>query len=105
MPNGTKHLHVVSPLVDIYEAAGELVVCVDLPGVPKDQVRVEFEDSCLRITSEKPASHRSGGMCCLLEREYGHCAREFELPDKVSPEQATAELVDGVLMIRIPMIS
>ncbi|MEW6719225.1 MAG: Hsp20/alpha crystallin family protein [Thermodesulfobacteriota bacterium] len=91
-----------SPSVDIYETDQEIVLKVELPGVPKEQVHVEVDDGTLHLKGERKIEkevkeenyHR-------VERVYGPFHRSFSLPDTVDPEKVRAELKDGVLELRL----
>jgi HSP20 family protein len=91
-----------SPEVDIFETDKEIVLNVDLPGVTRDQVRVEVDNGILHLRGERKfekevkeeSYHR-------VERSYGTFHRSFSLPDTVDPDKVAAELKDGVLSMRL----
>jgi HSP20 family protein len=92
-----------SPPVEMSERDGQLVVCVDLPGLTKDDVRVEVTDEALLIEGERRSEHeeRQGGVF-RSERSYGTFRRQIPLPEGVNAEQATATFKDGVLTVTMP---
>jgi HSP20 family protein len=92
-----------SPPVEVSERDGQLTVCVDLPGLTKDDVHVELTDDALLITGERRSEHeeRQGGMF-RSERHYGTFRRQIPLPEGVNAEQATATFKDGVLQVTMP---
>jgi HSP20 family protein len=92
-----------SPPVEVSERDGQLTVCVDLPGLTKDDVHVELTDDALLITGERRSEHeeRQGGMF-RSERHYGSFRRQIPLPEGVNTEQATATFKDGVLQVTMP---
>ncbi|MCK4379025.1 MAG: Hsp20/alpha crystallin family protein [Deltaproteobacteria bacterium] len=104
MPADNKHLHHVVPLVDIYKTGEGVIVYIDLPGVKKDQIKLNIEDNRLQLVCEKPDErpNLSKGFFHLMEREYGFFRRELVLPSGLQPEKAEAKMDDGVLMVRIP---
>jgi len=91
-----------APAVDIFETDGEIVVKAEVPGIARDQVRVEVDDGVLTLRGERKFEkevkeenyHR-------VERTYGAFHRSFTLPDSVDPERVRAELKDGVLEVRL----
>jgi HSP20 family protein len=104
MSTGRKHLHHLVPLVDIYQTSGGIIVCIDLPGVEKGQIKLNIEGDRLLLTCEK-ANKRprlTRGFFQLLEREYGFFRRELLLPSGLWPEKAEAKMDNGVLVIQIP---
>lgn len=94
---------ILSPPVEVLERDGNLIVCVDLPGMTKDDVRVEVTEDTLTIEGERRSEHeveQEGLLRC--ERTYGRFRRQFPLPEGVNADQATANFKDGVLEISIP---
>jgi HSP20 family protein len=92
-----------APPVEVSEREGQFMVCVDLPGLSKDDVHVEVTDNALLITGERRAEHeeRQGGTL-RSERSYGTFRRQIPLPEGVNAEQATATFQDGVLKVTMP---
>jgi HSP20 family protein len=92
-----------SPQVEMFERDGQLVVRADLPGVNKDDVRVELTDDALIIEGEreqKQEENRAGFY--RSERIYGHFFREIPLPEGVDTENARVTFNNGVLEISMP---
>jgi HSP20 family protein len=89
--------------VEVFEREGTVIVRADLPGLSKDDVRVEITEDALLIEGERRAEHaeRQGGMY-HSERRYGMFRRQIPLPEEVNTDQATATFKDGVLEISIP---
>jgi HSP20 family protein len=92
-----------APAVEVFEHEGTFIVRADLPGLSKDDVRVEMTDDALLIEGERRAEHaeRHGGMY-HSERRYGMFRRQIPLPEEVNTDQATATFKDGVLEISMP---
>jgi len=92
-----------APPVEVFERDGTMVVRADLPGLTKDDVRVEVTDTALVIEGERRSEHeeRQGGTV-HSERHYGMFRRQIPLPEGVRAEQATASFKDGVLEVTMP---
>jgi HSP20 family protein len=91
---------IFSPQVDVFERDGQLVVRVDLPGVSKDNVRVEMTDDALIIEGERRYEHEENqGGVYRVERSYGTFRRQIPLPEGVNAQTATATFRNGVLEI------
>ena len=89
-----------TPLVDIYETEDGLTVLADLPGVDKDGLRVNVENSILTIEGKvKPGDDRN---YLLREFEPVNFFRQFELPEMIHQEKIGAELKNGVLSLNLP---
>lgn len=91
------------PAVEVAERNGQLVVRADVPGLSKDQIKVEVEDGQLIISGERKQEHEEKGEGFLRsERTYGSFYRAIPLPEGVDPEQAKATFTNGVLEITMP---
>jgi HSP20 family protein len=89
-----------SPQVEVFEREGQLVVRADLPGLSKDDVKVEVTDDAIMITGERRQEHeekREGYY--HSERSYGTFRRSIPLPEGVNADNANATFRNGVLEI------
>src|SRR5882672_36145 len=92
-----------APEVEIFERDGELVVRADLPGLKKEDVKVELTDEGLTIEGERRSEHEENGEGYYRsERNYGNFYRRLPLPEGVDPDDATAKFHDGVLEVTMP---
>jgi HSP20 family protein len=92
-----------TPTVDVVEEADAYIFHADLPGVPKDQVEITFEDNILTVAGERQHKAESdNGQYRRIERRYGRFTRSFALPSQVDPGKVDATFQDGVLQIRVP---
>ena len=73
------------PLVDVMDNGKEVVVVTELPGVEKDEIKLESTDRTLKISVES------------VKRRY---LKELELPHMVDPKSAKATYKNGVLEVR-----
>ena len=89
-----------SPQIEMVERNGKLVVSADLPGLKKDDVKVELNDNVLTIEGERKDERRDekGGWS---ERRYGHFIRSIALPEGINAENANATFNNGVLEITL----
>lgn len=92
-----------APHVDVYEAAGQAVVLVELAGVPKDQIQIEVEGEQLTLRGERRPPHRgTERVFFALEVPYGAFERKIRLPFPVDAARAEASYSDGFLEIVLP---
>jgi HSP20 family protein len=92
-----------APRMDVYEKNGQLTVKVELPGVNKEDVKVEIDQGDLVIDGErKTESEVKEGDYYRMERAYGSFHRRLPIPFDVKTEQIRAAYKDGVLEIQIP---
>ena len=95
-------LETFSPQIDIFERNNKLVLRADLPGMTKDDVKVEITDNAVIIDGERKYEHEENeqGMY-RSERSWGHFHREIPLPEGVKSENATANFKNGVLEVMV----
>lgn len=92
-----------APPVEVSQRENEMVVCAELPGLRKEDVRVEVTDEGLIIEGErKREQEHKEGHYYRSERSYGRFYRLIPLPEDASLEQARANFHDGVLEVTIP---
>jgi HSP20 family protein len=76
---------------------------MQLPGVKKEDVRVELEDDALVIRGETHVNEQVKDEGYIrMERSYGSFYRRLPLPFQAKVEEVQASLNNGVLEIRIP---
>jgi HSP20 family protein len=93
-----------SPRVDVLRREGQIVFRADLPGMSKDDIKVEVKDNALTLQGERKHAKKE-------EREgyfYSECShgcfyRALPLPEGADASKATAEFHNGVLEVAIPM--
>ena len=91
-----------SPPVAVWESAKEIVVRLDLPGVPRDQVEISFEQGALQVRGHRPPPTEPGLRFQQGEVQVGAFRRTLVLPHAGRTGDPTARLRDGILEVRIP---
>lgn len=93
------------PPVDIEENDQQFMICLDLPGVSKNDVCIETNDHQLIIRGERKAERvEEKGVRHAVERVHGIFQRNFTLPATVNVDQIQANYENGVLQIVIPKV-
>ena len=95
-----------APPVDLCETEKLILIRVELPGITAEQIKIGITNSKLRIWGEKkrrPTRRRIISYLCS-ERSFGKFGRIVPLRWTFSIRDATAELTNGVLIIRLPKI-
>jgi HSP20 family protein len=90
-----------TPLADLEEEDDSYVLEVELPGVKKNDITVEFDEGRLVITGERKERKRTGWLR-RQDRSWGLFRYEVTLPEPVDEERLGATLGDGVLTVRVP---
>ena len=88
-----------APAMSVAENEAEVVICLDLPGVPRERVEVEQRGELLTVSGERPQPRDEDGRLRLNERPLGAFRRALWVPAR--PAELSARLRDGVLEIRI----
>ena len=93
-----------APPVDLCETEDSIHVRVEVPGLTADDIQVGLTNTQLRIWGEKKRSLPSRRIISHLcsERSYGRFSRIVPLRWTFSVRDATAELANGMLLIRLP---
>jgi len=90
------------PQIEMFERGNDIVVHADLPGLTKDDVKVEIDDDGITIEGERKNHNEAKGEGYYRsERSYGRFYRRLPLPDGISPEGADATFSNGVLEVTL----
>ena len=90
--------------VDVRETADAYVVQAELPGVKKDEIRIEVEGDEVVLAAETRREELAGdaGQWLHVERRFGKLERRFSLPQELDGTRADARFADGVLTLTLP---
>ena len=92
-----------APQIDVSHRNNELVICADLPGMNKDDVKVDVTEDRVTIQGERKREHEETKEGVYRsERSYGSFYREIPLPPGTMADQAKASFKNGVLEVRMP---
>ena len=93
-----------SPQVDVFKRDNRFVTRVDLPGMKKEDVKVEVTNGYLTISGErKRETEEKKDSFYRCEREYGAFYRAVPLPEGLKLDDIKAIFMDGVLEVSVPM--
>ena len=92
-----------TPPVDLIDLPGEIVVLVDLPGVSKDDVKLEGSSDMVEITAER-SSQFDNDEHLIRERASREYYRSIKLPTNIDDAAARASFFNGVLEVHLPKI-
>ena len=91
------------PMVDIKEIKDDFVVTAEVPGVSKEDIKINFTDDTLTIQGEKKEEDRvDENTYHRVERSYGKFYRSFTFPGNVAGDKIKAAYKDGVLSVTLP---
>ncbi len=91
------------PRVDIHETDKEYIITAAVPGLRKEDVKINVENGVLSISGERKESKEEKGRECLRhEMVYGSFRRDFVLPSGIHPEDVKATQKEGLLTVSMP---
>ena len=100
---GRGRVSTFSPQVDAYETDKGYQIEVALPGLKREDVKVDFQQGRLTISGERQfKNEQNDRRYHIVESSYGSFQRSFQLPDTVEPRQIQANFEDGVLRVLVP---
>lgn len=95
----------LNPACEISESNEHYLMSVDLPGMKKDEIKIEMSDNILTISGErKREGTEKNQKVQRYEKSYGFFKRGFALPVSVEADKIEAHYEDGVLKLYLPKI-
>lgn len=88
------------PAADVYDTEAAYLIAVDLPGVERSAIDIDFDDEKLVIRGTRTIDQ--SGEKDRVTRPHGRFRRSFTVPANVAHEGIQAEYKNGVLKITLP---
>jgi HSP20 family molecular chaperone IbpA len=89
----------LSPAIDIFETDDAIVLLVNMPGVPEENVDITLEKNQLSIRGKVDHEAPEGYKAVYGEYAVGDYKRSFSLSDEVNRDEIEATLKHGVLRL------
>ena len=91
------------PSCDVNEGKDHYMVSFDMPGVNKEDIKIDVQENNLTISGERKSSKEQNdeGMY-YRERTYGKFERTFVLPKSIDVDRIEAHYENGVLNVALP---
>jgi HSP20 family protein len=90
------------PPADLWELSDRYVLSMELPGLRRDDVHVDFRDGVLVLHGERPTHECCPDRYQQLERGHGRFSRSFAFANAIAVDAIRADLADGVLTVVLP---
>ncbi|WP_333821110.1 Hsp20/alpha crystallin family protein [Ohtaekwangia sp.] len=91
------------PRVDIVEGEKAFEIHVAVPGVNKEDFKLDVNDNLLTISGERKfTKEKKDNNFHSIETQYGTFSRSFSLPENVDVNAISAKYVNGILEITVP---
>ncbi len=100
LPERSREVPAVAPVVDIYENDDEILLHADMPGVTKEDVSINVDNGKLFISGVR--SLETTGAANWEEFGNVEYQRTFSVPQTIDVSKVNAELKDGVLRLHLP---
>lgn len=92
-----------APPADIVETKDNYQIDLEMPGMNKEDVKINLTNDVLTIQGEKKMEQSTKeGNVHRTERSYGTFMRSFRLPGAVDTDKVKAEYKNGILHMTIP---
>ncbi len=90
--------------MDVKENDAAYVVRAEIPGVKKEDIKVDVDGNVISISAEvkRETEQKEGDRILRSERYYGNVSRSFTLAQDVEEQSANAKYADGVLELTLP---
>jgi HSP20 family protein len=90
------------PVMEIIETDQEYLIKAELPELTRDDVKVSAESGTLTIVGQRKfEANETAKMPRGLVPVGGSFGRTFSLPNDANPARVSAELTDGILIVRV----
>ncbi len=100
-----KGISAFTPSVNTREGEFAYHIDVDLPGVKKEDIKIDVKDGLLTISGERKLKNEiKEEDYYKVETSFGKFSRSFTLPDDADIENIEASSQDGVLEVVIPKL-
>ena len=99
----TSRQAVWAPRTDLVETEDSYRLHLDVPGLTKDDLKINYQDNQLTVSGERTSDRTDEGEEYVrVERSFGQFYRSFSLPRTVNAEGISATYENGVLTISVP---
>ena len=91
------------PGANILETEKAFEISLALPGIKKEEVKIDLNDNTLTISGErKSQKEETKGTWHYTEIRQGKFSRSFIIPENIMQENIEANFADGMLEIVLP---
>lgn len=86
---------------DLLESEGAYLLTIDIPGVLKENVSLDYDKDVLTVKVKKVAEDLKDAKYVQRERGLGDASRSYNIPD-IDADKIKAKFENGVLEIVLP---
>jgi HSP20 family protein len=101
--NSGRVLRTWAPSTDITEDEKEYLIHMDIPGLEKNDIKVNIQDGRITVTGERKTEEKEEKKGFVRqERYHGSFYRSFTLQGKLKDDAIQASFINGVLKLVVP---
>jgi HSP20 family protein len=93
---------VIAPLVDVYENENEYILISSMPGVPRENIQLKFEEESLILFGRVSYEDITKRKYILNENGIGNYYRKFRISDTIDEKRIDAKYENGQLIVTLP---
>lgn len=86
---------------ELQEDKDKFIAKFEVPGIPKDKIKIELNDNILTVSGEREAEKKDNKRH-YTEFSYGSFTRSFSLPSQVESGKVSAVYENGILTVSVP---
>ena len=90
------------PPVNVFRKGEDIVMVIEVPGVRKEDLRIEAKANTIRIAGTKAIEPGDRASVHRIERRGGRFDRAVALPIEIDADRIKAECRDGILALYLP---
>ncbi|MDT8997826.1 Hsp20/alpha crystallin family protein [Paucibacter sp. APW11] len=92
-----------SPALDVSETDQLYTVRLEMPGVPKDAVKITIDGRRVNVEAEqrRDEEKKDGERVLYRERSVSRFSRSFALPEEINQSDSSAKMDHGVLTLTL----
>lgn len=90
------------PLVNLYDSRDVLYVVAEIPGVPKENIEINYQDGALTITGKREFKKYGQSELLRQEQPEGDFEKIIRIPMSIKSNEIKAKFEDGMLTVSLP---
>lgn len=95
----------INPRCNVSEDASNYYFKFEIPGINKDQIKVELNNNVLSVSAERKEEKKRGDeKQSYSEFSYGSYYRSMSLPTAVDEKNVDASFENGILSLTLPKV-
>lgn len=93
------------PACDFHEDKDHCFISMDLPGMKKEDIQINYENKLLTVSGKREEEYREEDkkdQSRFVEKFYGSFSRSFNLSSAIDEDKISAHFANGVLELVLP---